>query len=586
MLIYPSMQPMEGPRAFRLRTLEANLMPGSMVDLLDSDPVFKDVVVDRTSPEDWISRLCRWCPSCLRSGRIAHGRIGWEIRFADACTACGCWLVDRCSGCSMPVRWSRDSYAYCRCGTALRSGTAPEAPAALLVMSQSLERRAQDMPTGQLPILDGLSLHQCLQLVRWLGSYGARMPQRARQKLLESDSLDTSWPVTTLAAEVLAGWPASFMRLLDSLRSAADPRDGGSLSRTFGGFYRALYAAFGTPEYAWVREVFEDYVAEHWSGSMGRRNRRVYERTAEKMEWIPASEAARQAGMSAAALHRMAEQGALKMRSYETDKGRRFSKVNRASLALLLAGSPTQTFPLSEAATALGLTKARLQSLLPEICPEAIKAVPTNIWRIPVTWVDALRDQVSRLPSVAQPVDDGWVSLDWLLRYEAPSSRAMGALINAIVTCSVQAARLGQTDRLSQVLCVRREVRTLWQQDEPTSAVYVSVVEAAHRMQVKQEVAYALVRSGLLAATSRQAGRRASLWVPVAAIAQFEQRYVCGRDLATGLRSSPRAITVKLAELGVQPVAGPGVDGCRQLFFRRADIEHHGISCGVNLATS
>ncbi len=580
MLIRPNPKPFEGPRSFRLRTLQSNLIAGSMTELLDLDGEFADVAADQLFADDWVHRLCRWCPQCMGTGNENYGRIGWEIRFADACSACGSWLVDRCSSCGEPVSWSRLSYSSCRCGEPLSSGIFADAPASLVRLSRVLERRALKMRSEDLPQFADLNLHQCLQVVRWLGCYGGRVPQRVQQKLFASDNIEVSWPVTTLAAEVLFDWPRGFHRLLSDLRTQAGIFDAGSLSRSFRGFYRVLYSSFRGPEFEWLRVPFEDYVAEHWNGSMARRNRRVYEQAAQRMEWIPAKLAARHLGISGAALHRLHSQGLVDLHSYETATGRKFSKVSRASLEHLTNSGMDEALTLTVVAKALGLKKSRLQSLLGFICPQAFKLQPTNIWMIPKNWLDQFLHQIQQLLFLDEaPMTGDWVSLDWLFRYELASEQAAGLLINAIRDGSITAARYETTTRLVDVMVCRSDLGSVLGSPRPENAAHISLMEAAALMRVKQEVIYSLVRSNLLVAEQRRVGRRPSLWVTRDELQRFHTSFTFGRDVAKELATSSRALTSKLKDLGVTPVAGPGVDGCRQIVFRRSDI----AACGLQL---
>lgn len=564
---------MEGPRAFRLRTLEANLVHGSLSALLDEDPDFSNITADQTGANDWIYRLCRWCPHCLQGSASNYGRIGWEIRFADACTACGHWLVDRCSACGDQVSWSRSQYAICHCGTPLQSSSSSLAPKALVALCKALEMRALGKTTDELPILNGLCLHQCLQLIRWLGTYGALAPQRVPQKLMTSDSVNISWPVTTLAAEVIASWPTGFVRLLEQLKSAGRHQSGGSLQRTFQGFYHALYAVFKGPEFLWIRRAFEDYVAEHWHGSIGRRNRRLYDRVIEKMEWVPTAIVTQQLGISVAAIHRMGALGQLDVHRYQTSGGRQFSKVSRTSLKELIAGGSLTTVTLLEAAKSLGLKRQRLLSLLPMICPDAFKLEPTNIWMLPRAWLAEILSIIQQLPKPQSTLSSQWVTLDWLFRYEAPSELAMGALINALRNGTVQAAREKEMTSLSQIYFLRSEVQAIWSKQVSPPTIRISLMEAASRLHIKQEVVYAIARSGLLEVKPMKIGRRESLWLEPAELDRFSSTYVFARDLAAQFKTSSRALTAKLRSLGIRPVAGPGVDTCRQLIFRAADIQ-------------
>jgi hypothetical protein len=366
--------------------------------------------------------------------------------------------------------------------------------------------------------------------------------------------------------------------MLSDLRAEAGSFDGGSLSRSFRGFYRVLYTVFRGPEFRWLREAFEDYVAEHWTGSMARRNRRIYEQAAERLEWIPDNLAARHVGISRAALHRLSTQGLVSVQSYETATGRRFSKVSKTSLARLSSAGFDESLTLTEVAKQLGLTKSRLQSLIGSICPEAFKLQPTNVWMIPRTWLAELLAQIKKLPVLddASKAND-WVTLDWLFRYEISSDQHAGLLINSIRDGSLMAARNAMTTELVDVMVCRSSLRTVCDPPPGDNARLISLMEAAAVMHVKQEVVYSLVRSKLLFAELRRIGRRPALWVTRDELQRFANTFIFGRDLAKSHATSSRSIATKLNDLGVSPVAGPSIDSCRQLVYRRSDIAVYGL---------
>lgn len=54
---------------------------------------------------------------------------------------------------------------------------------------------------------------------------------------------------------------------------------------------------------------------------------------------------------------------------------------------------------------------------------------------------------------------------------------------------------------------------------------------------------------------------------------EFQRRYIWGRDIARLLGRSPRAVSEFQLADGVRPVAGPGVDNCRQIVFKRDDVD-------------
>lgn len=97
---------------------------------------------------------------------------------------------------------------------------------------------------------------------------------------------------------------------------------------------------------------------------------------------------------------------------------------------------------------------------------------------------------------------------------------------------------------------------------------------AAKALGIKQQVAYDLVRFGILHSTAVGVlGQRVS----AVDIERFQTTYVSLASLASGARRSPRAL---LAELSASPVCGPTINGARQYFYRRSEIEIR-PGCGI-----
>jgi len=86
-----------------------------------------------------------------------------------------------------------------------------------------------------------------------------------------------------------------------------------------------------------------------------------------------------------------------------------------------------------------------------------------------------------------------------------------------------------------------------------------------------QQVAYELVRSGLLHSVVSVDGRQRGRRVTLQAIDEFRCRYVALTDLA---RSRGVGVRRMLGDLSARPIFGPRINGARQYFYRRSDIEN------------
>lgn len=576
LLLYPTPGDAEGPLGYRMRVAEANLLsfrdvseaPWHTVDDGDeTTPIVKRWRTLQAGPAIWIHRRARWCPGCL--ALHGQGRIGWELLFADACAGCGHWLLDACHACAEPVTWRRDALLRCACGADLCDQPSRLAPDAVVRLSRSMEQLALGLPGCDLPHLQHLSVSQCSRLVRVLGAYGSSRHQRSPQKIVGADTMDVSWTISSVAGEILANWPAGFHAFL-ARQSNNMPAAAGRMPGVFGGVYRALYKGLQEPEFDWVRRAFEDFVAEHWTGAIGRRNRRLPEAVLARLAWLPASEAASMLGISSRRLEHLIESGQVTAKRRTSAAGREFVMVRRQD-ALSLLPDAKDDITLAAAASLLGLKRQRLGRLLTRICPAAIKlTLQGTPWVIPRGWVDGWLSRVSAAPLISEPPPKA-VPLDFLLRYGPLDDQAVADLLNDIAAGKVEPiGRLQQGTGVASLLLDRKVVEAF----RRSGQAGLSAPEAAERLGVKQEVVYALIRAGLLVAEQQSDGRRKAAFISESSLSLFCATYIFATEIARSLRTSPKAVARALSNEGVEPVAGPGLGNCRQVVYARSQLFH------------
>lgn len=591
LLVLPERLADEGPCGFRFRLAAANrlsvrdlaqLQINAEIEPTDTQALSRTVFGEEAfSP--WVHRWSRFCPYCLRHRQ--SWVIGWEVLFADACADCGSWLVDTCNACAARVTWTRDHLLRCQCGKYFVDEQASAAPAAVVRLSQALQCLALGSKPAVMPAFHGLSLGQCVRLIRLVGTYGNGEGSRLPQKVDQVDTLRVSWPLTSLAAEILESWPAGLTGLLENLRAHGSAEDKGKLSKAFRGFYSALYDGFKDVEFDFLRAAFENYVAGHWTGALGKRNRRLDESVLKTVSWIPANHACRVLAVSRRRLNDLIDEGRLRGERRQTAAHREFIVVKRSDVetfALTLEDGVS----LLEASLRLGLKKQRLLSLLSIICPQAKKLGAQGCpWAIPANWMERW-DTLIRNQVQAEPTDCKVVALGHLIRYWPWTNEQIGLLLVDILNGDlVPAGVLKAGKGVGTLVLYVHDLDHWFAGKQRIPCAELTIPDIALRMEIKQEVVYALVRSGLLQSSSRKVGRRTEQRVKALTLEEFEQRYIFGRDIAQLLGRSPRAVAEFLLADGVRPVAGPGVDKCRQNVFQRDAIDEclrrHGLEFPV-----
>jgi hypothetical protein len=100
-------------------------------------------------------------------------------------------------------------------------------------------------------------------------------------------------------------------------------------------------------------------------------------------------------------------------------------------------------------------------------------------------------------------------------------------------------------------------------------AALMSVDQAARHLEIKQQVAYDLLRHGFLQSVVDETGVLRGRRITHDAIADFRSKYVPLTEVA---RARCMGMRRALVEIPVRPVCGPKVDGTRQYFYLREEV--------------
>lgn len=592
LLLRPTFMAGEGPLGFQFRVAEANgLGLAALRDLgiqfdvealcrlgywstefLDGPTGKFAMAAENTlvrNPRAWNRDVARYCPQCLQ--QAGHWRFGWEVLFFDACPEHGVWLLDRCIVCRRLLTWQRSELLRCACGAYLTDQQSTPSPNAVVRLSHALCQGVTASASGAaIPLLDQIDLPRIQRLIRFLGAYGDPMAGPKPQKVRGCARLETSWRLTSLAAEIINQWPQSFFDLLNRMQSSQSAIGSGRLSGSFGHFYSLLYRGFPEPEFDFLRRAFEAFVADRWQGSFGTRNRRLCTHLPKQLAWIPAKHARQHLRISQRRLDDLVNEGRIAGQERVGRSGRRFLVVRRADVDAEAVRKDVD-IDLATAAELLGLKKRRMAALVTMLIPEARRIGNAGYsWVIPRKTIDCLLGivQIATPKDAANPEE---VSFAQVLRCWPWSDRTVADFLLAVLKGNFQpAGRLGSHQGLVALIFPRDLLREWHHSSYRGNLNSFSVPEVADRLMIKQEVAYFLVRKGLLRAETVGRGRLAEARISPQCLSDFEASYVFGRELAAALGTSPKSIAHRLSRVGIEPKCGPSTDGCRQLLYARS----------------
>lgn len=159
-----------------------------------------------------------------------------------------------------------------------------------------------------------------------------------------------------------------------------------------------------------------------------------------------------------------------------------------------------------------------------------------------------------------------------VLKYWQLNKGELPALLRAMEEkCLHPLGRISGLAGIAGLTLSAEEVRRWLESHRSESQQWFSIDSAAKQLGIKQQVAYQLVKCGLLKASSTEFcdGHHPPVQVNRESLASFRESYVALAEIARAHRTSPKNMLGLLNEL---PVTGPSVDGSRQYFFRRDDV--------------
>lgn len=507
-----------------------------------------------------------FCPECL--SEASYWRIAWEFTFVAFCPKHKVWLEDRCALCGSPQGFWSDTLNCQKCSSKLEFKQQRDliADEKALTLAQILARSAEsggwtpDLVDLETPwvLPSPLSYEKLCRLTLLLGGYSRGRKGKPRKIPYKNDSATTR-KVITNAAHALFPWPAAFHKFLDGVRDTGQPSISGEMSY----FYKAIFSEFRRTEVGFIIDELEAYLRDNWNGVLSYRNRQLSPALIESQRLRPATAVARQRGISATVLRRAVEGGDVDGVVEYLPNGRK-----RISVRVDLLDDDVGELgflSLKDATSILGLPDSRLRQLLEAGVLSGHPPVGGGAWSIPKQVVATLTDRLLRLSF--QPKVGQTYPVDYLGRRFPSVAKQFQGFLLAIMDGDIP-VNLNPSESLPLFKRIEVGIKDIriW---ELNSYGYLSVPHAAELIGLKQEVAYHLVKKGLLSADIHP---DAGAIISVQALKRFENNFVMATELAKKLNVASRSVVRMMEASGVRPVSGPGIDGGRQLVFERKHV--------------
>lgn len=532
----------------------------------------------------WNSEHRRWCPACLRES--GYWKAEWQLTLQIVCPEHGKLLQEHCPGCHKPLRWHGGELFHCFCGQDLRQARTPQADGPLQALGQLISAAfvtstggepaatalQQDWPSE----LATLHLTRLCELLWSLGCYATFSTVTKPQKVQRHHHLKVLLPILANTARLLSNWPAVFDTFLQE-RVQPGREYALSLRQFLGQQLAWLHRTLAHPEFHFVRQELERFIALHWKGRITDRHHFISHGVKQRHPVISVGEASQQSCLSRDKLVTLVQQGALQGWSADHHGRRDFLMISRTSLEQFLRASGGM-LNLIDSAAYLGVSKGRLKLFVerglitPTYRPSGGKNDPVQ-WMFQQQVLDTFLTSV-QVNAHATPDCGSLISIDQICRGYTRNGAGMVELLQAIQQGDLKMighnpAKVG----IGGLLLSRQSFRHWFEQRQPEKTVF-SLAGAARYLGIKEHVLYWLRDRGLIC-DWHQADSKRMTSIHKETLDRFRQRYVWGRELAElsgyGRQSASRA----LINRGVWPVSGPRTDGGITYVFLREDLENY-----------
>jgi len=439
--------------------------------------------------------------------------------------------------------------------------------------------------TGRLPnieenrfsVLSGeISTAELATLFLTFGTYGEISGACRKLGGYKVAEIGAAYDFVRVTAKMLEDWPTrftSYMRETGLYKLPNAVRHEPPLH--FLAFVRVIRTRFNTPALEFVLKEYQKFMIENWQGVMNHRHSWAAGMDFERQRYMPAASVARALRISRKRVRELVDQNILRGYVKHTSRHRDFVMVERDSL-VNAENFFNDHIQLNGAAILLGLPKARVYELVnggfltPIIDETGRKRVRLFSRKEIAAFVKRLSD------NRREPMDEeDLLTASTILKIHLATGKEFTSLISAILSSAITTVVATSTKQGFAGLSFGRNEFYQWRSAirENISDIQLTVVEVAVRLCIKQEVAYHLVRTGLLPSTMAILGKKKCRLIRSADLEQFEAIYVANTSLADIKKMSAKTLLNNLRAAAVQPVAGPNIDGCRQYFFRRTDIQ-------------
>lgn len=487
--------------------------------------------------------VARWCPYCL-TAPDSYWRDDWQAENAG-CFIHKCWLTSQCAMCRRTLRWKHVRFETCSCGASLHSAAVDSFSDDVLRLLNDQSETGADLPYTS----DRWNLARFLGALSMFGLDGKPLKKASRQ------SQNIERIVVTAGAPLMSNRCDCF-ELLSRLRA---PRTEGQnvplISEVFPQLLVMLRKHLNDAQRQWMLNLLDQYV-EQTSGNepmvaWGRRNIKAP---------VDTDRHSRRPIGSRTIANLLAQTGEV-VPIRRTRTGRIRFVVNETDVQRLMEIQRSFVAPTT-AARYIGMSVKRIEALA------KAGLIDTNEKWVNTKSLDRLLDSILVASGQGdRPLDDP-ISLAEALRLHV-SIEASASFFRLLADGKIRLVIAHDQTPTLRTIYVDKGGAISASRTQSESEILMSIVAAARRLGIKQEVMYHLVNAGLVRTQIARLRNRTTRAIDIDDLRDFTATFlplaVFARSAGVSVRNAPDWAI----QHGIEIVTGPSVDGGRQYWIRK-----------------
>lgn len=527
-------------------------------------------LTSQTTNKTWSCLKPKICTSCFSE----HQQIKepWDLTLNTVCASHNILLRDRCHHCASPFNLQTIECQKClRCGASIFNCTTTHHIAsqeAVWLCCEFEKRLRGTCSDGRSSVdqLDALDLH-CIAM--WLADLGCNAENALVKRNNNLHRVENVYQMTSMAGRLLSDWPASFHCSLQRLEARIATSKRNSAARRADRLRMNIYEGLASPAFDFVRSELEVH-SLHPDYTRGN-SHLGFHLHSEPRQLVSLEVASKALNLDVPLLKRLIAEGELHGYKGISACGNRTIVVD-----LIQAGHLAATLPpllnIAQAANQLKLPINTIKVLCKNGCFTCQGGRPAagQSW-----WIDASSFDMSNACLKRRRSSASTLSLSNVLRHPFMSEEGVAHLFKAIQEGTLSVSITAKSD--AGVIGEWRLGSDEWQawlsahMEQMANSQSLSVSQAAEILGITNDVAFALVRYGLLNSTVELRNGVTSRRINLNAIENFKQSYILGKELAKTLRLNSKGTASHMKKLGVVPVAGPSSTllKCRQYVWQK-----------------